>query len=103
MNRTGRELRRFGLYGAHRGVFAARHAGVDVIVVADTYKLTSARFSMETQPAAQVWASPPPGVRVENVTFEAVAADRIDYIVFEDAVLRPSGVERLFDRARGMP
>ena len=78
-------------------IIAAREAGVPVHALADTTKLLPVGWPQrldDDRPGAEVWADPPPGVRVWNRYFEAVPVEGLRGLVTERGVLDASAISR---------
>lgn len=83
--------------GSSSLALAARHAGIPVLVVADSTKILPRRFPQDTRddrPPGEVWDAPP-GVEVWNRYFEASPIAWVSALVTEDATLAPAAVETL--------
>jgi translation initiation factor eIF-2B subunit delta len=100
--------------GSYLLALAARAASKPVIVLGNSFKLreralpgTSGRTARsstiegERHPAGQVWRTVPRGVRIENVAFEVVPADCVDFIVLETGVYRPTAMRKTVRRLGG--
>lgn len=76
--------------GSYTVALAAREHGVPVWAIAARRKLLPAAtpaLAIREMPGAELWESPPPGVRPRNVYFELVPAALLRGVVVEDGVL----------------
>lgn len=83
--------------GSVAAAHAARRAGVPVVVATDETKVLPPGFPQhlaDDRPSEEV-LRPPPGVRVWNRYFEAVALDDVTSLVTERSTMDPAAVERL--------
>ncbi len=74
---------------------AGRHAGIPVMVAADDSKVLPPGFPQlldDDRPADEVWRAPP-GVRVWNRYFEAVALELVDVVVTESGPMGAAAFE----------
>ena len=82
--------------GSVAAAHAARRAGVPVVVATDETKILPPGFPQhlaDDRPSEEV-LRPPPGVRVWNRYFEAVALDDVTSLVTEISTMDPAAVER---------
>ncbi|MDQ3831791.1 MAG: hypothetical protein M3361_21345, partial [Candidatus Tectomicrobia bacterium] len=83
---------------------ACRHAGIPCYVVADRHKWFPAAAATpvfgQSQPAAEVWSAPPPGVTIWNAYFECTPMTLFSGIVGEDG---PQGPEDRLQQLIEMP
>ncbi len=79
--------------GSYVTALAAREHGVPVWAIGVRRKLlpgTTAALAIQEMPPAEIWESPPAGVRPRNVYFELVPFGLLRGVVVEDAVLGPA-------------
>jgi translation initiation factor 2B subunit (eIF-2B alpha/beta/delta family) len=97
--------------GSYLLALAGQRARKPVIVVGNSFKLRASALPAsrgqtrslyndegERHPASQVWRNPPHGIRIENVAFETVPAECLDYIVLETGVYRPALMKKIVGR-----
>jgi len=79
--------------GGYGAALAAREHSVPVYVLAPRRKFlpgTTAALQIEERPPAEVWDTPPAGVRPRNVHAEMVPLELLCGVVVEDGVLGPT-------------
>jgi translation initiation factor 2B subunit (eIF-2B alpha/beta/delta family) len=80
---------------------AARRHRRPVIVVGDRFKVGSPRgAAREVHRRSEIWKGAPSTIEIENVYFEKVPNDLVDWIVLDDGVHRPGEMKSKWAVAR---